>query len=88
MLCFTEWYIKNFSSLGSAENGSDYTTVFSPMNIPASNSTDDVIRCIVVNVTDNLVFEDSETFTVTVTTNNTRVAIIRNTTVTIIDNEG
>ena len=80
----------NFSSLGSAENGSDYTAVLSPLTFPATNSSDDVIQCTNVSIIDDLAFEEgSETFTVTVTTTNPRVTLGNdNTTVTITDNEG
>ena len=76
-------------SIGSAEHGSDYTAVSSPLTFPATNSTDDVMRCINVSITDDSVFEESETFTVTVTTTSSQVTLGNNvTTVTIIDNEG
>ena len=78
-----------FSSLGSAEDGSDYTAVSSLLTFPATTSTGDVMRCINVSITDDSVFEESETFTVTVTTTSPRVTLGNNdTTVTITDNEG
>ena len=77
------------SFLGSAEYGSDYTAVSLPLTFPATTSSDDVMRCINVNITDDSVFEESETFTVTVTTTSPRVTLGNNdTTVTITDNEG
>ena len=79
----------NSFSLGSAEDGSDYTAVSSPLTFPATTSTDDVMRCINVSITDDSVFEESETFTVTVTTTNPRVSLGNDyTTVNITDNEG
>ena len=79
----------NFSSLGSAENGSDYTAVSSPLTFPATTSSDDVMQCINVSITDDSVFEEPETFTVTVTTITPRVTLGNaSTTVTIGDNEG
>ena len=78
-----------FSSLGSAEDGSDYTAVSSPLTFPATASADNVMLCINVSITDDLVFEELENFTVTVTTTNPRVTLGNNaTTVTITDNEG
>ena len=79
----------SLSSLGSAENGSDYTAVSSPLIFPATTSTDNVMQCINVSITDDLVFEGPETFTVTVTTTSSQVTLGNdNTTVTITDNEG
>ena len=79
----------SLSSLGSAENGSDYTAVYSPLTFPATTSTGDVMQCINVNITDDSVSEESETFTVTVTTTSPRVTLGNNDTiVTITDNEG
>ena len=88
LLCYSIHEV-NSSSLGSAENGSDYTAVSSPLTFPATTSSDDVMQCINVSITDDSVFEESETFTVTVTTANPRVTLGNNdTTVTITDNEG
>ena len=80
----------NFSSLGSAEDGSDYTAVSSPLTFPTTTSTGDVLQCINVSITDDAVYEEAaETFTVTVTTTNPRVTLgNENTTITIRDNEG
>ena len=80
----------NFSSLGSAVAGSDYTAVTSLLTFPATTSTDNTIQCINVNITDDSVFEEPETFTVAVNTTNPQVTLIFNgdTTVTITDNEG
>ena len=79
----------NFSSLDSAENGSDYTAVSSPLTFLATTSTDDIMQCINVSITDDSVFEEPETLTVTVTTTTPRVTLGNdNTTVTITDNEG
>ena len=80
----------NFSSLDSAENGSDYTALSIPMTFPATTSTDEAMRCINVSITDDSVFEESETFTVTVTTTSQQVTLGNNdtTTITITDNEG
>ena len=61
----------------------------SSLTFSATTSTGDVIRCINVSIIDDLVFEESETFTVTVTTTSPRVTLGNNyTTVTITDNEG
>ena len=79
----------SFSTLGSAEDGFDYTAVSSPLTFPATTSSDDVMQCINVSITDDSVFEESETFTVAVTTTSPRVTLGNNdTTVIITDNEG
>ena len=80
----------NFSFIGSAENGTDYTAVSSLLSFPAITSTvDNVMQCINVGITDDLVFEGPETFTVTVTTISSLMTLGNNdTTVTITDNEG
>ena len=89
VLIFSEWYVKCTSSLGSAVAGSDYTVVSSPLTFPATTSTDDSMQCISINITDDLVFEESETFTVTVTTTNGGVTLGNgDATVNITDNEG
>ena len=60
-----------------------------PLIFLATTSTGDFMWCIDVNITDDSVFEESETFTVTVTTTNPQVTLRNdNTTVNITDNEG
>ena len=76
--------------VGTAKDGSDYTAVFSNLTFFQTAATsDNIMRCIYVNIMDDLVFEESENFTVTVTTTDPQVGI-RNAmlTLTIIDNEG
>ena len=54
-----------------------------------TTSTDDVMQCIDVDITNDNVFEGNETFTVTLTTTNPRVTLENNeATVTITDDEG
>ena len=61
----------------------------SPLTFPATTSSEDVMLCINVSITGDSVFEETETFTVTVTTTSPRVTLGNNyTTVTITDNEG
>ena len=61
----------------------------SPLNFPATTSTDDVMRCIDISIADDSVFEESETFTVTVTTTNPQVTLGNDDIeITISDNEG
>ena len=81
----------NFSSLGSAEGDSDYTSVFLPVTIPETNvQTPDFTQCVDVNITDDSVFEEpTETFTVTLNSTYREITLINNNIVfTITDNEG
>ena len=54
-----------------------------------SGSTDDTMRCLDVTIEDDTALEEEETFTVTLTTENTAVTLDNDETeVTILDNDG
>ena len=87
LLCLL--FVNSITSIiiGTAEDGFDYTAVNSNLSFPAATS-DNTMRCMDVNITDDSVFEESENFTVTVTTTDPQVAGNNMLTLTIIDNEG
>ena len=72
----------------SAEAGSDYTTISTPLEFPAALSSD-TTQCATVNITEDDTFEGDETFTVELSTTTPGVVEGNNvTTITITDNDG